>query len=186
MSKEELKQYYHILEVNEDASLEEVEHAYMHLKQLYSSNSMIIMPMEEEFSGEDRKKILVQVEEAYREISRFIADRVPESRSMIAEADTLAEKVVEVETPPPPDLGRGSFFRQTRESLGRSISDLSSELDIPYQTLQDIELENYETMTDAGQLRWCVSTYARGLSLDPRQTADEYMKYFRIWLRDRK
>ena len=107
MSKEELKQYYHILEVNEDASLEEVEHAYMHLKQLYSSDSMIIVPMEEEFSGEDRKKILVQVEEAYREISRFMADRAPESRSMIAQADTLAEKVIEVEAPPPPSSHEG-------------------------------------------------------------------------------
>jgi lipopolysaccharide export system ATP-binding protein len=65
MSREQYKKYLDALEVDSDASLVQIKKSYLHLKRLYSSDSIAISPISEEFSEKKRKEILLQIEEAY-------------------------------------------------------------------------------------------------------------------------
>jgi lipopolysaccharide export system ATP-binding protein len=65
MSRKEYERYLEVLELGPDASLIEIKKSYLHLKRLYSTESMAILPIAEEFSSEKREEILRQIEEAY-------------------------------------------------------------------------------------------------------------------------
>lgn len=214
MPKEDDRKYFEILEIDSDASSEEIEKAYLHLKRLYSSDSVITLPIADEFPDEEKQQILSQVEEAYRKLSKLEAAGDREQQMLISEADTLPEILVETaaevdskelvkmeEMAELPDLledseleqkarqpgpvtlagGPGQSLREVRESQGKSLAEIARQVEISSQILEDIELEKYEALPEAGHLRWCIMTYARHLCLDARQTADEYMKTYRQW-----
>jgi lipopolysaccharide export system ATP-binding protein len=65
MSREDYQKYLNILELDSEASLTEIKKSYLHLKRLYSTDSIAISPIADEFTEEKRKKILQQIEEAY-------------------------------------------------------------------------------------------------------------------------
>ncbi len=65
MSREEYRKYLDILEVGPDASLAQIKKSYLHLKRLYSSDSIVISPIDEEFPKKKRKEILLKIEDAY-------------------------------------------------------------------------------------------------------------------------
>jgi lipopolysaccharide export system ATP-binding protein len=65
MSRQEYESYLEILELGPDASLAEIKKSYLHLKRLYSTESIAISPIAEEFPLEKRKEILCKIEEAY-------------------------------------------------------------------------------------------------------------------------
>jgi len=67
-SDKDLKKYYDILEIDSDASEEEVTRAYKYLKSLYSSDSAATLPIDDEWDETDRQEILDQVEEAYTKL----------------------------------------------------------------------------------------------------------------------
>ncbi len=68
MSREEYHKYLEILELGPDASLVEIKKSYLHLKRLYSTDSIVISPIAEEFPEEKRKEILQQIEGAYTKL----------------------------------------------------------------------------------------------------------------------
>ncbi len=65
MIDESLKHYYEILELDSDASREDIARAYKHLKNLYSKTSMATAPVDKEWTESDKRTILEQVEDAY-------------------------------------------------------------------------------------------------------------------------
>lgn len=65
MSREEYRKYLEVLELEPDASLSEIKKSYLHLKRLFSTDSIAISPIAEEFPEEKRQQILRQIEEAY-------------------------------------------------------------------------------------------------------------------------
>jgi|GEM_PF-793872 len=65
MSREEYRKHLAVLELGPDASLVEIKKSYLHLKRLYSSESIAISPIAEEFPEGKRKEILREIEEAY-------------------------------------------------------------------------------------------------------------------------
>lgn len=65
MTDDSLKKYYDILELESDASGEDINRAYKHLKNLYSKTSMATAPIDNEWNEDDKKEILNQLEEAY-------------------------------------------------------------------------------------------------------------------------
>jgi lipopolysaccharide export system ATP-binding protein len=65
VSREEYQKYLEILELDPDASLAEIKKSYLHLKRLYSSDSIVMSPIAEEFPVEKRQVILQQIEMAY-------------------------------------------------------------------------------------------------------------------------
>jgi len=51
MTKKELKKYFDILEVSPEATLLEIKSAYSRLKKLYSTDSVVISPIEDAKRG---------------------------------------------------------------------------------------------------------------------------------------
>ena len=72
MSRQEYKKYLEVLELDPDASLIEIKKSYLHLKRLYSTESLAISSIAEEFSAEKREEILRQIEEAYSSLLEIL------------------------------------------------------------------------------------------------------------------
>ncbi len=67
MKKKQKKEYLRILELGEKASRDDIENAYSHFVKLYSSeDSPEIHPLKEEFNKKERKKILSDIDKAYK------------------------------------------------------------------------------------------------------------------------
>ena len=73
--KEKYKEYFEILELEESASLADINQSFKKLKELYSSESMVTDPIEDEFSLEERQEIVDQLEEAYKALLSYIVKR---------------------------------------------------------------------------------------------------------------
>ena len=307
-SDKDLKKYYDILEIDSDASEEEVTRAYKYLKSLYSSDSAATLPIDDEWDETDRQEILDQVEEAYTKLMapaqieeepfeleegdmtageqqpeqeptgpiEFDEEEIPaesievfltpaenlveieipsveedqeeafpmdvESKEeeelpaekleeeMPAESeegeeeetpawgldldDTLAEVIIEeepidepteepieesieepteepIEEPieesieePTEEPIEGMVLRKIRRKQGATIQELADSTQIPKKIVEYIEREEYDKLPDAGYLRWYITTFAKALSLDPKDTADQYMKRYRQWKMD--
>ncbi len=65
MSRKEYKECLKVLELGPDASLTEIKRSYLHLKRLYSTESVAISPIAGEFPAEKREAVLRAIEEAY-------------------------------------------------------------------------------------------------------------------------
>jgi hypothetical protein len=202
MTDIDYEKYYKILEIEGGASLEEIERAYRHLKKLYSADSLITLPISEEFSTQEKQDILNQVEGAYQALCQVLKMAQESDQSTIYEADTLPETVLEPQSPhlerPPEEekeepepvieivepAEEGSLLKERREGLKLSLDEVARAIDIPPEILENIEKHDYERLPEPGHLRWCVVTYARHLGLDPHETAAVYMSRYRQWKKD--
>ncbi len=107
---EKYLQYYEILELDNNATMADVTTAYKKLKELYSSESIVIDAIDDEFSQEERLEIVNQLEEAYKVLVNFIVekDRSEKESVKIEEklGDTAKEEMPMAEEllPPPEDL----------------------------------------------------------------------------------
>jgi hypothetical protein len=73
--KEKHKEYFEILELEESATLADINHSFKKLKELYSSESIVTDPIEDEFTQEERQEIVNQLEEAYKALLSYIVQR---------------------------------------------------------------------------------------------------------------
>jgi hypothetical protein len=78
----------------------------------------------------------------------------------------------------------GMVLRKIRRKQGLTILQLADSTQIPKKIVEYIEREEYGKLPDAGYLRWYLTTFAKALSLDPKDTADQYMKHYRQWTKD--
>lgn len=74
-NKKKYIKYFEILELEESASLADINQAYKKLKVLYSTESIVTDPIEDEFSQEERQEIVNQLEKAYRALLSYIVKR---------------------------------------------------------------------------------------------------------------
>jgi len=75
MNQEEFNKYFEILEIPADASLPEVRKAYLALKELYSTASIVTVPFEGDITDEYRTEIVEQIEDAYFNLLNFLSKR---------------------------------------------------------------------------------------------------------------
>jgi len=160
---EEANQLSGILTEEEEEEVEEEEEE--------EEEEPILEPESEELVTED-------VEEPEEVEDSVEAEEAEEAE--VVEEDTLAEEFIE------PGPVSGNTFREVRETRELSIQELSDSTQIPAEILEFIEREEFERLPDAGYLRWNVTTYAKTLSLDPKECADEYMKRYREWKKSSK
>jgi len=73
--KEKYKEYFEILELEETATLADINQSFKKLKELYSSESIVTDPIEDEFPQEERQEIVNQLEEAYKALLNYIVQR---------------------------------------------------------------------------------------------------------------
>ncbi len=177
MPGEDYRRYFEILELQPDASFSEVRNAYLHLKRLYSTESIVIHPIANEFSEESRQEVLQRIEDAYERLSALFQDNgsaYTGSRGQPLgpeEAGDVHEHV----------SFSGETLRQIRQGLGIKLHEIAFATKIRLQYLENIESERFGDLPPEVYLRGYIVNYARCLSLDSGRVARDYMKRYRDW-----
>lgn len=168
MYGEEERKYLQVLELPPEASPTDVRKAYLFLKDLYSQESIVTIPLRDEVSDEEQQQILSEVEEAYyRLISRpgQHAGKLRDPRPLKVDYTTFS----------------GRVLKEIRQQLNIDLQDLALATNIQTQYLEDIENENYASLPVYVYTRGYVSNYAKCLSLDARKVAEDYMSRYSAW-----
>jgi len=184
MSRKNLKRYFETLELDSDASLSEIKNAYFRLKRLYSTDSMVITPIADEFSKKRRLGVLKQIEEAFTKLNEELKDEHHKSAHFgkpgtASENDSEGEEVDSVSF-------SGDVLRQIREKRGIHLYEVALDTKIRVEILESIEHERFDALPQEVYLKGHVSNYARYLLLDPRKVADDYISRYKAWKDDAK
>jgi len=184
MSRKSLKRYFEILELDSDASLSEIKNAYFRLKRLYSTDSIVITPIADEFSKKRRLAVLKKIEEAYIKLNEELKDERQKSThfgmpGITSENGSEGEEVDSVSF-------SGDVLRQIREKRGIQLYEVWLDTKIRVEILENIEHERFDALPQEIYLKGHVSNYARYLLLDPRKVADDYISRYKAWKDDAK
>jgi hypothetical protein len=175
--EEGLKKYFDILEISPDASLSEIKNAYLRLKKLYASDSIVISPIAEEFSTRNRKEVLRKIENAYTKLVSLMESDLGEAGSQ--------EKSPASEVP----VGKeaeivsysGDVLRRYREKKEIQLYEVALETKIRIEILRNIESENFDALPSGIYLKAHLMNYASFLSLDPKKVAEDYVRRYEEW-----
>ncbi len=96
-NKEKYREYFEILELEENASLADITHSFKKLKELYSTESIVTDPIEDEFPQEERQEIVNQLEEAYKALLNYIVQRDRVEKEAEKKEEEMAYTVEEEE-----------------------------------------------------------------------------------------
>lgn len=179
MSDKELKKYFDILEISPDASVLEIRNAYMRLKKLYSSDSVVLSPIADEFSKQERQKILQQVEDAYVKLMEIFKDR-PGIQSSGKTGRVRPGKVLPEEETEQVSYS-GPVLRQLREKMGIQLFEVSLDTKIRMEILESIEQEKFDSLPPEVYLKGHLVNYANYLLLDPKKVAEDYVSRYIAW-----
>ena len=184
MSRKNLKRYFEILELDSGASLSEIKNAYIRLKRLYSTDSIVITPIADEFSKKRRLAVLQQIEEAYTKLNEELKDEHQKS-TYFGKPGIASENVIEGEEADSVSFS-GDVLRQIREKRGIHLYEVALDTKIRVEILENIEHERFDALPQEVYLKGHVSNYARYLLLDPRKVADDYISRYKTWMADVK
>ena len=177
MPIEDYKKYFEALELSPDAQLSEVRNSYLHLKSLYSNDSIVTSAIAYELSEEKRHDIVEQVEEAYTKLIDFFENKVSDPAGSEKPSFVVGEELKQYLS------GMTSFsgelLREIREKLGVNLKDMAVFTKIRKQYFEDIECEKFSSLPSEVYLRGYVMEYAKYLSLDPVKVANDYIDRYR-------
>jgi hypothetical protein len=180
MDSEKYLNYLESLEIPETSTLSEIKQAYAQLKQLYSSESIVTVPLQGEISAGRKVEILQEIEEAYRGLlGLYRGDRQGAGRRVRAFLNQAGPE----ETGFPREAFSGSALREVRTKLGIDLHDIALATNIRIQYLENIEDETFADLPPDVYARGFVVSYAKYLSLDSKSVADDYMKRYNAWTR---
>jgi flagellar biosynthesis protein FlhG len=183
MSKEELKKYFETLEISPDATILEIRNAYNRLKKLYSTDSVVISPIADEFSKKEREKILQQVEEAFKKLMESLKGQHSSSPSSTGDLDSDDDPSTE-ETEE--ESYSGSVLKQIREKMGIQLFEVSLDTKIRMELLESIEQEKYDLLPQEVYLKGHLTNYASYLLLKPKKVTQDYIARYRAWKEGKK
>ncbi|MBI5026597.1 MAG: helix-turn-helix domain-containing protein [Nitrospirae bacterium] len=175
---QDYKKYFEILELNPDASLQEIKASYLSLKGFYSNTSIVTDAISYELSEDSIQKVLAEIQEAYEKLAEFFKNTDTEQkykeRQTVTE-DDLKRYLADITT------FSGPALCKIRERLGIELKDIADFTKIRRQYLEYIELERFDALPAEVYIRGYVIAYARYLSLDTTRVAEDYMARYRAW-----
>jgi len=178
MINKELKKYFDILEISPEATLLEIRSAYFRLKKLYSTDSVVISPIEDEFSKEERQKILDQIEDAYTKLMEQVKERqdrlVHHERPFAANRDPVEGDEADI-------AYSGQRLKQIREKLGIELFGISLDTKIRVELLENIEQERFDELPPEVYLKGHIINYANYLLLESQKVAADYIARYKAW-----
>lgn len=167
----EERQCLRILEIPEDASMEDITQAYQMMKRIYEKEeSVFTAPSMDEFSPEAREGILAAIEAAYHELVRIHAGSRPQFQPPPV-------------APPPGDLPLdGKALRRFRENLGVSLGHVAAQTHVRVEHLRALEDERYSELPPAAvNVRGFLTAYVSELGLPADDIVPPYMRRFQAW-----
>lgn len=196
--------FYQMLEVSPDATLQEIERAYRIARATYQPNSLATYSV---FSDVESGEILRRVEEAYAVLSdarmrreydarlrresvgdttpplRESAPRAapaPPARRAFGPAAVRSPPLLELDEGIEPEDGvyDGPVLRRIRMSRGIELDEVSAITKINETYLRHLEENRYADLPARVYVRGFLKEYAKMLRLDVRRVADSYLKRY--------
>lgn len=179
--KKDYQKYFEILELSPDASISEIRKSYMCLKDLYSTDSIVSLPLKDEISDGRKNEILRQIEEAYHNLLVLYDDediyQKSRRKSPIFNKE-LNDAISDIQ------FFSGQALRQIREKLNINLQDIAHATKIQINNIENIEAEKFDALPPNIYTRGFVISYAKYLSLDPKKVADDYMNRYNAWKKE--
>jgi hypothetical protein len=179
MAKDDLKKLYDVLELPTNATLRDIHNSYMRLKKLYSGESIVLEPLGEEFSDKKKKKVLEQIEEAYAKILASRNSEAARTEPLFTEGPP--EERVPEDVDPASVVFSGACLKKAREARNVTLNEISKELKLRIELLNNIEAERFETLPEAIYLKAQLRTYAALLGLPQGKVAEDYLARYQAW-----
>lgn len=170
--------YFEVLELPPGSTPSEVRTAYIHLKELYSTDSIVLSPLESELSDDWRQHVLERIEEAYAKLKEHFERTPPVQKQWTSRQEAV--RAEEVETG---EIFSGEALMRLREKRGVEIHELALATKINRQHLKNIEAEKYSALPEKVYLRGYLAAYAKHLSIDPGKVVSDYMARYNAWER---
>lgn len=165
-----------ILEVSPDASMSEIKKSYLHLKELYSSTSIVSMALEDEFTASDKAEILAGIDNAYHELMVLVKQDLPDiAGGEPGNNEAVVGIIAEI------DMFDGPALKRIRKKMGITLDDIARATRIQVQYLSHLEHDNFEKLPPEVYTRGFVASYAQALSLDVKSVVTDYMVRYREW-----
>lgn len=177
MSRAHLAKYFHVLEIPTEATLRDVQNAYLRLKRLYSDHSIVLAPLEEEFTDKKRLKVLEEIEEAYHKLLAGIHAEPPKAAALFPEESPGVPVEKNLENM----AYSGVALRKVRERLGIDLNEIAKELKLRLDLLRAVEDERFEALPEEAYLKGHLKNYARYLGLNVDRVLEDYLGRYVAW-----
>lgn len=173
---EELDQYYALLELTPDATIDDIRRSYRNLKSLYSGDSIEIRALKEDFLQEMREDYLTRLEEAFEKLNSLPAkNKMLEIVPAKAVDEDLENWIGQFE------CFSGVALRSIRERKNIDLKTMFTVTRIQIRFLEDLENEVFSSFRAEVYLRSYLIEYARFLALDTKKVLDDYLGRYREW-----
>lgn len=178
--------HYETLGLTPRATLEQVEKAYQFFATMYEEQAVAMYSL---LDPEEQREARARIRQAYE----ILKDEV-RRRQYDAQLVAPGSPAVAAHEPPPAPLPRparieaqiaprllaepvtGASLRKVREDLGIPLQHIAGATKIGVRFLEYIEADRHSHLPALVYLRGFVQEYARCLGLEPRRTADSYLK----------
>jgi len=166
-----------ILEVSDEATLEEIHQAYHRLKRLYEDeHAAFLVPSMDEFSLEARETVLADLGAAHRRL---------------CQQHEAAHPQIHVLPPPALDEAHlptdGPSLRKIREATGATLEYLASETHVREDFLKALEEERFADLPHAAvNVRGFLAAYVTELGLPTEAIVAGYMQRYQAWQSGRR
>jgi curved DNA-binding protein CbpA len=179
MCQDDDDKYFDILELSPDATLSEIRKAYLHLKALYSRDSIVTLTVKDEVPQERKEEILREIEEAYHSLLAIFEKKG--TASEYERTVRIDDKDFDEEVSSEIISFSGQALREVRERLNIDLQDIALSTKIQTQYLENIETESFDDLPPEAYTRGFVVSFADYLGLDAKKVADDYMRRYRMW-----
>jgi hypothetical protein len=165
------RKHFEILELKPGATFIEIKSSYLHLKKLYSSDSMVLAPIGDDIPEAKREELLEQIETAYQALKGYFTTREMNKQTVTRER-VMHQNIPEFE------VYSGNALRLTREVLNVELQEIALATGIPSRHLKNVEMERFDLLPPEGYIRIYITKYAEYLSLDAKRVCNDYMRAF--------
>lgn len=179
MNRNNYTKDYEMLEIDFHASYVEIKQAYINLKQLYSGESIVTIPLMDEFIDGEKENILKNLEDAFLRLSALLGEKDHAPKEKDSAAPTLDEDLKKHVSNI--NVFNGSALKELREKMGIDLHDIAKKTKISKDYLDNIETECFQHLPHKIYVRAYVSAYGEYLSLDNRKVIKDYMKCYSDW-----
>lgn len=174
---EESDQYFELMELSPEASLDQIRRRYRYLKALYAGDSIEISALHDDVSQElladylDRLDRAFETLNALREKNKAVAATAvknepdPELQGWLARIDFYD----------------GAALKAVRERLGVDLQAIFTVTRIQPRFLEDIEAEAFGSFPAEVYLRSYLIEYSRFLGLESQRVLNDYLPRYRGW-----